>query len=463
MAVPAGRKALALAAGACLLATSCRPAPRLPEPSGPAQRPPAQQTAAIDPTTLDRKLMLGYQGWFGCPGDGSDVDAWQHWFERGAPAGAASVRVDMWPDTSELDPDERCPTPLTLPGGGAAFLYSSFHPKTVDRHFQWLESYGLPGVFLQRFTSELRSAPYRAFRDAVTANVRAAAERHGRVFAVMYDISGHPEEMLVDDLERDWRHLVDDLHVTDSPRYLRHRGRPLLGIWGLGFRDRPGSAAQAAALIEFFRNNPDPRYRVTLLGGVPARWRSLASDSRSDPDWARIYRSLDVISPWIVGRFRETRTMDRFYREVVAPDLVVARHFGMDYLPVVFPGFSWHHLRPDTPLNRIPRRGGRFFWRQIDCAVGSGATMIYGAMFDEVDEGTALFKVAPDARRAPEGIATVTLDADGEPLPSDWYLRLSADAQRRLAAGPENSPAPSPLSARPPAPAPHTPSRPPAP
>jgi hypothetical protein len=58
--------------------------------------------------------------------------------------------------------------------------------------------------------------------------------------------------------------------------------------------------------------------------------------------------------------------------------------------------------------------------------------MLYGAMFDEVDEGTAMFKVAPSRRDAPTDVAVVTLDVDGERLPSDWYLRLAREAQKRL-------------------------------
>jgi hypothetical protein len=386
----------------------------------------------VDPATLDRKLMFGYQGWFGCPDDGSPLEAWEHWFARGRVASARTLRVDMWPDVSELAPEERCDTPLTLPGGAHAQLYSSFNARTVDRHFRWMREYHLPGVLLQRFTVSLERPAIAGFRDAVAQNVRSAAESNGRVFAVMYDISGHPRETLVDDVERDWVHLVDSLRLTESPRYLHHRGRPLLAIWGFGFLDRPASPDQAAELIEFFKNNPDPRYRVTLLGGVPARWRTLTRDSQPDPKWAAVYRSLDIISPWTVGRFSDDAGVDRFYDQETRQDLVETRRLGIDYLPVVFPGFSWHNMNPSAPFNRIPRRGGRFYWRQVGRALQGGSTMLYGAMFDEVDEGTAMFKLAASRRDAPEQAPIVTLDVDGERLPTDWYLRLAREAQKAL-------------------------------
>src|SRR5262245_54574985 len=88
----------ALAAGC---GTSVRP--RTPVGPGPIAPPPAvaQPASGVDPTTLDGKLMFGYQGWFGCPGDGSPLNTWEHWFRRGVPT-AATLRVDMWPDVSEL-------------------------------------------------------------------------------------------------------------------------------------------------------------------------------------------------------------------------------------------------------------------------------------------------------------------------------------------------------------------------
>jgi len=56
-----------------------QPSPVAPGPMASASAVPAP-ASTVDPTTLDGKLMFGYQGWFGCPGDGSPLDTWEHWF-----------------------------------------------------------------------------------------------------------------------------------------------------------------------------------------------------------------------------------------------------------------------------------------------------------------------------------------------------------------------------------------------
>ena len=53
--------------------------------------------------------------------------------------------------------------------------------------------------------------------------------------------------------------------------------------------------------------------------------------------------------------------------------------------------------------------------------------MVYVAMFDEVDEGTAIFKCTNDVPVA-EGATFV----DFEGLPPDYYLRLTAGGARML-------------------------------
>jgi len=99
---------------------------------------------------------------------------------------------------------------------------------------------------------------------------------------------------------------------------------------------------------------------------------------------------------------------------------------NLDYLPVVFPGFSWYNHRGDE-LNAIPRLKGQFLWSQFIAAKRAGAKMIYVAMFDEVDEGTAIFKVTDNP---PVGANVKLLGNEG--LPSDHYLWLTGQAGRLL-------------------------------
>jgi hypothetical protein len=146
-----------------------------------------------------------------------------------------------------------------------------------------------------------------------------------------------------------------------------------------------------------------------------------------------------VLSPWSVGRFADDAGADNHLRQRVLPDLREAALSGQDYMPVLFPGFSWSNLMRargrDSPANQIPRRCGAFYWRQASNAVNAGAAMLYTAMFDEVDEGTAIFKLAPTRRDLPEAGDFVALDADGCDLPSDWYLRLAGEITRGLGRG----------------------------
>lgn len=229
----------------------------------------------------------------------------------------------------------------------------------------------------------------------------------------------------------DWAHLVGTLKVTSSDRYLKHKGKPLLAIWGLGFTDRPGTAAEASDLLTWFKSGAPAPEQVTLMGGVPTHWRTSSNDSKTNAAWASVYTSFDVVSPWSVGRYADDAGADNFKKNLITPDLALTKSKGVDYLPVVFPGFSWKNLNGGA-LNQIPRKGGAFWWRQVWNAIGAGSTMLYGAMFDEVDEGTAMFKLAATTVEAPAQGSFVTLDADGQKLPSDWYLRVAGAGSKML-------------------------------
>jgi hypothetical protein len=396
----------------------------------------APQPAVPDPSTLAKKHLMGYQGWHFAPGDGSPYNQWKHWFAANTPT-AAAAHFDLWPDLSELAPAELFATQID--GAG---LYSAYTAATVDRHFAWMEAHHLDGVFLQRFANELVGADGRA-RDAVAAHVKASAEAHGRVFTIMYDISGADEASLVATLEGDWKHLVNDLALTGSGRYQRHAGKPVVAIWGLGFSDRVGTPQQAQQLIAWFKGGADNPAPATVMGGVPTKWRTATDDSKTDAPgcagacWHEVYRSFDIVSPWAVGRYADDAGADAFAKANIVPD--VAEVGAARYMPVIFPGYSFFNASAGAKkLNEIPRRRGAFYWRQVVDALEAGSTMLYTAMFDEVDEGTAMYKVAATAADVPASVRTKMLNlnfddpTNAKPLPSDWYLELADQASSSL-------------------------------
>jgi hypothetical protein len=378
-------------------------------------------------TQMTGKSLFGYQGWFGCPGDGSTTNQWQHWLQ-----GNAGFQVDMWPDLSEFGPSELFQPPgITMPDGSPATVFSAFSPATVMHHFKWMHDYGLDGVLLQRFLAEVQSPALFGFRNRVAANVMAAAQAQGRVFAIEYDLTGVPDAAALTEFETDWTYLVDTLHVLGSPRYLQYGSKPALFVWGFGFPDRAITPSTAAKLIAWLQTGAPPAYRVAVVGGVPSNWRTLNGDSSTDPAWAAVYRSLDVVSPWSVGRFSNPAGADRYQTNVIAPDLAELKGLGIGYLPIVFPGFSRHNLA-GGPLNQIPRNGGAFYWHQVYNALAVGATMVKTAMFDEMNEGTAMLKMQPMSSGVPTQATFVTLDADGLSLRSDHYLSLAGAATRMI-------------------------------
>jgi hypothetical protein len=386
--------------------------------------------------------VAGYQGWFRCPGDGAGI-GWGHWMRgRANTSDPKALTVDMWPDTSDLGPDERCPTGFRLPGGTIAYLFSNQNPKTVARHFQWMRQYGIDGAAMQRFLSDISREPIRRSFDRVLENARAAAEANRRGFFVMYDVTRKMDgETALRLIEDDWRHLTGTLRITDSPAYIYDRGKPVVAVWGLGVHDRKVSPEQAAAIIRILKTASVP---AKVLGGVPASWRNLNSDGRwrdsqTDPQWDAVYRSLDIISPWAAGRFSDDRGANDFTRRRVIPDIEETRRLGIGYMPVVFPGYSARQISADSglsrPLNSIPRRCGAFYRRQIDNVIRAGAVSLFTAMFDEVNEGMAIFKVAATEAQGPLGADLLSLDADGcASATSDMYLRLAGEANRALRA-----------------------------
>ena len=376
-------------------------------------------------------VMAGYQGWFHNDGKGVMYPDENR------------IHIDMWPDVSEYE--HTYPTGLKMSDGSTARFFCSDDEQTVATHFRWMREYGLDGVFLQRFYGSCR--PRHGSRQHSVTVLRHAlkyAGENGRAISVMYDLSGldpnRSEDctLLIDD----WKFLVDSLKVTSYSRpnqYLYHNGKPLVVIWGVGFPDRPYDIRdiKLAELIDFLHN--DPEYGgCSVMLGVPTYWRELFSDCVQDPYLHDLIRMADLVLPWMVQRFTPLLhfEMNR-YADMIRKDMEWCAANGVEYVPLVYPGFSWYNLSRggddmndiggEKPLASIPRQGGKFYWSQIYTAVKTGAEMLYVAMFDEVNEGTAIFKVTDNP---PVSTVAKFVGMDGKP--SDHYLFLTGEGARML-------------------------------
>lgn len=375
----------------------------------------------VDTSTLTGKVMCGYQGWFTCPDDGMKL-GWTHWARKSRDLFApGNVTVDLWPDVSELTAEERFPTGFVLPDGKAAEVFSSANRETVLRHFQWMREYGIDGAFVQRFANGLERGPVLQQKNVVLTHAREGANRNGRAYAVMYDLSGLRAGGVAG-VWADWRKLREEMHVTEDSAYLHHEGKPVVAVWGVGFNDdRAYTLAECRELIEQLKGDG-----CTVMLGVPTGWREGNRDAVPGPELCEVLALADILSPWTVGRYHTPKQAASHGEKVWAPDVQWCQQHGLDFLPVVYPGFSWHNLKGDA-LGAIPRLKGELLWSQVVAAKRAGCQMIYVAMFDEVDEGTAIFKCT---NTPPVGEAVSFLDYEG--LPSDYYLRLTGEAGRLL-------------------------------
>lgn len=384
-----------------------------------------------DFSTMSGKHVVGYQGWFACPSDPVDP-RWSHWFRSGSAPTSATLTVDLWPDLSEFEKTDLCSTGLRSASERPALVFSSQNAATLRRHFQWMREYNIDGAAIQRFLSQVLDLRFRARLDLILANARMAAEREGRGFFVMYDLSGLKNDGDVFAIEQDWLRLTNHYHLQTSRSYMRHRGKPVVGLWGLGLRSSNATPLQANTLIRFFKETAN----VTLLGGVAAHWRTLDGDALPATEWHAVYRSFDILSPWTVGRFGNLADADDFANRIMALDIKETLAKRQDYMPVIFPGFSWHNLKQGrAPLDQIPRLCGEFYARQAHNALRLGATMVYTAMFDELDEGTAIFKIVRQPHQLPLGATLLAPDQHCEDKRSDLYLRAAGtvtDSLRHL-------------------------------
>ena len=407
---------------------------------------PAQ---VVDSSTIHHKVLCGYQGFFGCPGDGSNL-GWSHWSNHGPlKAEPGSVHVECWPDMREMTLEERYPAPgFTYPDGKQAELFSSHNPLTVLRHFQWMRQYGIDGVFLQRFLLNLPGGiEHKTFQERldVLNNVRSAALQTGRVWAINYDTVAISTDQIFDLLTTDWKKMVD-WKVTDDPRYLHEGGAPVVHIWW-NMADLTMTPQVLNQLIDFFKA-PGP-YHAYIAAGGGHNWRSkpevqwLPSNSAvhvatnpeandrnklAKTEWIKAIERLDALVPWNVGNsYKDTHGVIHAATDSWAGDRAELAKHGVLWIPVLYPAFSWNNNQGlPWGANTYPARKGDFLWEQFHTlSQMGGVDTIFLAMFDELDEGTAILKVTDTP---PTQAHFLTYEG----LPTDWYMRLVGLGEKML-------------------------------
>ncbi len=400
---------LLLTAGACTKRDGMEPGEN--DQEDPPQEEPAPETSPEGDVV--GKLIVGYQGWFGCVGDNSPFNGWRHWSVSGQPA-AGNQSFELWPDTREYE-HLYSTGYANLGNGQPAELFSNWDDQTVDLHFQWMAEYGIDCAAVQRFGNHMNRDPRdKNFKNGLLEKERLAAEAHNIKFFVGYDISGWDDFQT--ELKEDWTNVVGV--NTSSPMYAEQNGKPVVSLWGFGVPGRPGDPAAVLDVINWFKEQG-----CYVIIGTDQGWRGNAA-------FLSAFAEADMISPWTVGYFGDFTGADN-YADKMEADKAYCDALGQDYLPVAFPGFAWSNWK-DGPRNEKPRMHGDFLWRQFANIRDKGITQVYIAMFDEYDEGTAIAKAAENSSMIPTDQYFLTLDADGVSCSSDFYLRLTGDGAKMI-------------------------------
>lgn len=112
--------------------------------------------AAIEPSLAQvvsdvvGKLVVGYQGWFAIPGDGSPRGIWTHWGNPPSP-GYRNITFELYPDMREYTRTYQAGNLGNLGSatGPPARLFSSWDDSSIDLHFRWMQTYGIEVAALQ--------------------------------------------------------------------------------------------------------------------------------------------------------------------------------------------------------------------------------------------------------------------------------------------------------------------------
>jgi len=379
------------------------------------------------------KVIIGYQGWFSTPGSESPDQKWTHWYKNTTtPPRVGELHFEMYPDMREYTNTYNTGF-AKLGNGQTATLFSSYDTQTVTKHAEWLQKYGIDVVALQRFGNELTGGSKQSHRDGIATKIKNASVKYRRKFFIMYDLSGWGSYEAK--IKADWLNVIQgDLNLLNSSAYAKEDGKPVVCIWGPGTpkdtdpdRDNRDPAVHKR-VVDWFKSQG-----CYVILGVDKAWQYKMDEH---PDLEPAFLASDMIAPWHVGTLSMSGVNN--FGGKIAADMAYCVQNGLDYMPGAWPGFARENKDPGTGENRYPRHHGNFMWAQFHKIkekfdqYPSLTPTVYAAMFDEVDEGTAIFKCAEDASMIPTDQYFLTLDRDGVHCSSDFYLRLTGNGARMV-------------------------------
>jgi len=121
----------------------------------------------------------------------------------------------MWPEMSEYS--NRYPALVShIPAADRRIVQFS-GPANGGSSFDWMLDYGIDGVFVNGLSLALGIIPPTCWPTHET--LRTARVGH---LPITYDMSGQSTNTLYSQLTNDWCWLVDNMHITQDPRYLHH-------------------------------------------------------------------------------------------------------------------------------------------------------------------------------------------------------------------------------------------------
>ena len=347
------------------------------------------------------KVIVGYQGWFACPGDASPWNGWWHW------PSSIDTGYKAWPDMRQYTGAYQS-VYAALNNGQSSTLFSDWDQQTISTQFLWMQQNGIDGAALQRFDPNSAEGP---IRNGVTAKVKTAAESTGRKFYIMYDVTGWTN--METEIKTDWTSNMSA--YTSSTAYAHQNGKPVVCIWGFGFNDVNHNFSDSACLdvVNWFKSQG-----CYVIGGVPREWRTGVGGSRAG--YLNVYHAFNMLSPWLIGAIGSISDADNIYTNFMVPDQADCTANGVDYQPCVLPG----------DLSMHQRLHGDLMWHIFYNATRTGCQSLYISMFDEFGEGNEIVATAETQATVPSGTDIPALNEDGTACSGDYYMRLTGDGTK---------------------------------